>query len=398
LKANRRIAIAYASVLLVSLGTWGAEVSSVDTNRSPYTKWTRGPSHDPSFFSLGVWLQNPANAARYRTAGFNTYVGLWQGPTESQLAALRKAGMLVVCEQNEAAIRHLADSTIIGWMHGDEPDNAQPLPNQSGYGPPIVPREIVESYRGMRQVDPSRPVVLNLGQGVAWDEWYGRGSKKNHPEDYPKYLEGCDIASFDIYPVVHDNPQVAGKLEYVANGVKRLVQWGGGKKIVWNCVECTHISNSDRKPTPHDVRAEAWMSLIHGSQGLIFFVHEFKPSFREAALLEDPVMLSAVTALNRQIGQLAPMLNERTVVSEVSVKLDRPAASLAAMLKRYHGVWYLFAVEMTGESLSANFVFKSINYESKVEVIGENRFLSAEPTGFTDRFGPWDVHLYRIGS
>ncbi|MGH7969149.1 MAG: hypothetical protein ACREIC_10530, partial [Limisphaerales bacterium] len=274
-----------------------------------YAQWSHGPSSDPNFFPLAVWLQSPANAERYHQAGINTYIALWHGPTEAQLAELKKAGMKLICEQNAVALRHFDDPTIIAWMHGDEPDNAQSLGEGRGYGPPIAPEKIVADYKRIRAADPSRPVMLNLGQGVAWDGWYGRGNRSRHPEDYPKYLEGCDIASFDIYPVVHDSPEVAGKLWYVGQGVERLVRWSAGEKIAWNCLECTHISNPDRKPTPREVRCEAWMSLIQGSRGLIYFVHQFKPNFREAALLDDPEMLAGVTALNRQITRLAPVLN-----------------------------------------------------------------------------------------
>ena len=45
------------------------------------------------------------------------------------------------------------------------------------------------------------------------------------------------------------------------------------------------------KATPHQVKAEVWMSLVHGSRGLIYFVHQFKPRFNEHALLDDPEML-----------------------------------------------------------------------------------------------------------
>lgn len=96
-------------------------------------------------------------------------------------------------------------------------------------------------------------------------------------EDYPEYVKGCDIASFDIYPAVHDKPEVAGKLEFVAQGVERLVQWTRGEKAVWNCIECTQIGHPQVKATPQQVRAEVWMALIQGSRGLIYFVHEFKP-------------------------------------------------------------------------------------------------------------------------
>src|SRR2546428_10674416 len=50
-----------------------------------------------------------------------------------------------------------------------------------------------------------------------------------------------------------------------------------GKKIVWNCIEASRISNETVKPDASQIRAEAWMSLIHGSNGLIYFVHQFKP-------------------------------------------------------------------------------------------------------------------------
>ena len=47
----------------------------------------------------------------------------------------------------------------------------------------------------------------------------------------------------------------------------------GGEKVVWNVIETTHI-NSQAMPTPHQVRAEVWMSLIHGSRGILGVVGE----------------------------------------------------------------------------------------------------------------------------
>ena len=103
-------------------------------------------------------------------------------------------------------------------------------------------------------------------------------------------------------------------LWYVAKGVDRLVGWTEGRRIVWNCIETSRISNENAKPTPHQVRAEVWMALVHGSRGLIYFVHQFRPRFNEHALLDDPELLPAVTAINRQIIELAPILNSPTVI------------------------------------------------------------------------------------
>src|SRR2546423_7241734 len=62
-------------------------------SQSKYVRWKNGPPTDPKFFPIAVWLQSPKNAARYKAAGINTYVGLWRGPTEEQLQGLKDAGM-----------------------------------------------------------------------------------------------------------------------------------------------------------------------------------------------------------------------------------------------------------------------------------------------------------------
>jgi hypothetical protein len=281
-------------------------------------------------------------------------------------------------------------------MHGDEPDNAQAKKEGKGYDPPILPKKIVEGYKKMKKADPSRPVLLNLGQGVAWDGWYGRGVRTNHPEDYPEYVKGCDIASFDIYPVVHSKPDVAGKLWYVAKGVERLVKWTGGKKPVWNCIECTRINNPDKKATPHQVKAEVWMSIIHGSMGLIYFVHEWKPKFNEWALLSDKEMLAAVTAINKQITDLAPVLNSPTVDGKAKVTSSKKEAPIAVMHKKYGGNTYLFAVNIRDKETEGKFTLSGLTGRKKVEVLGEDRKLDSLNGRFKDDFKGWDVHLYKF--
>ena len=352
----------------------------------------------PDFFPIGVWLQPPALASRYREAGINLYVGLWRGPTEEQLVALRRAGMRVICEQNAVGLQHAEDPIIAGWMHGDEPDNAQSLGPGRGYGPPVPPEQIIASYQKLRERDPRRPVLLNLGQGVAWDDWHGRGVRTRHPEDYLEYVKGADIVSFDIYPVTHDRPAVSSNLWFVARGVERLVAWTGGEKPVWNCLECTRISHPTAKPTPHQVRAEAWMSLIHGSRGLNYFVHEWKPKFNESALLDNPEMLAAVTRINRQIQDLAPVLNSPSLPGLVQVTSGNAEVPVAVMAKRQGGAVYVFAVAMRDGATRARFELAGNDLRGQVEVLGENRSVRMEAGGFEDSFRGWDVRLYRVAA
>ena len=363
--------------------------------QSPYSRWKNGPSTNENYFPIAVWLQNPANAARLKAAGINLYVGLYRGPTSNQLAQLQKAGVSVICGQGRG-LEFKDNPVIVGWMHGDEPDNAQSLGQGRGYGPPILPEKIISDYKRIRAADPSRPVLLNLGQGVAWDNYIGRGTRRNHPEDYPEYVKGSDIASFDIYPVVHDNKAVAGKLEFVANGVQRLRGWAGEDRVVWNCIECTHISNAEKKATPHQVRAEVWMSLIHGSRGLIYFVHQFKPTFREAALLDDPEMLAAVTAINRQIHELAPVLNSPSFTNGITVKSSTPGTAIAWMMKQLAGTTYLFTVNMRNQATRGTFAIRDLPASATAEVLNESRSIVGAKGEFADDFDGYGVHLYRL--
>ena len=389
---RKRYSISLTVAIAGALLSLAASVDGVEP-RSAYARWTNGLSSDPNYFPIAVWVQQPSNAERYKEAGINLYVGLWRGPTSNHLALLQRAGMRVICSQNSFAIANKDNPTIAAWMHGDEPDNAQSLGSGKGYGPPIKPETIVSNYARIRAADPTRPVLLNLGQGVAWDNWIGRGVRRNHPEDYPEYVKGCDIASFDIYPAVHDHPDVAGKLEFVAKGVERLRRWTPAEKVVWNCIECTHVENAKVKPTPHQVRAEVWMSLIHGSKGLIYFVHQFKPTFKEAGLLDDPEMLQAVTAINGQIHELAPVLNSPTITNALTVTSSTPVAT---MVKRHEGQLYVFAVGMTNQPARCTFKAGEQSGNADVEVLGTSRIISLRNGEFSDEFKPYDVHLYRI--
>ena len=247
----------------------------------------------------------------------------------------------------------------------------------------------------MRRADPDRPVLLNLGQGVAWDGWPGRGVRTNHPEDYPEYLKGCDIASFDIDPASHEREEVAGKLWYVPLGVDRLRRWAGGRKPVWCCIETTRIDNLRRKPTPGQVRSEVWMALIHGAGGIVYFAHQFKPRFIEAGLLADEEMARAVAAINRQVHELAPVLNGPDGAGGASAASSDAGVPIDFVVKRHADATYLFAVAMRDGEATASFTLPGAG-DSRVEVLGEGRTLAARGGKWQDRFTGYQVHLYRI--
>ncbi len=359
---------------------------------SPYPSWRNGPPHDDSFFPIAVWAQDTGLAKEYAAIGVNTYVALWDGPTEEQLAQLRAAGMKAICDQNSRGLKFRDDPTIIGWMHGDEPDNAQ-ADGKGGWGPATPAEEIIADYHKIQAADPTRPVLLNVGQQVANDEWYGRGCEVTA---YREYAKACDVISYDVYPVVGlDKPDGENYLWYVAKGVDRLRRWSGDQKLVWNCIETTHISEPEKKATPHQVKAEVWMSLVHGSMGLIYFCHQFKPTEIDAGLLADKEMAAAVKDINEQIRSLAPVLNSPTIEDGAVVTTSNPLVPIDLMVKQYGGATYVFAVGMRNLEASGRFRLPGL-VDGTAEVIGEGRTIEVSGREFRDNFRPYDVHFYKI--
>ena len=64
--------------------------------------------------------------------------------------------------------------------------------------------------------------------------------------------------------------------------------------------------------------------------------------------------------------------------------------------KTFDGLTYLFAVGMRKGETKATFTVKNQSGDRTVEVLGENRTLTAKDGVFTDAFQPYAVHIYRI--
>lgn len=359
--------------------------------KNPYARWENGPSTDPNYFPIGVWLQSPHLAPKYKEAGINVFIGLSTGPTQHQLDILRENGIRVIVKQNIQGLKYIDDPVIMGWMQMDEPDNAQKQEDGS-WGPPVDPAVIIERYNEMVANDPTRPVFLNLGETVANEKSKNRGPGADR-NDYYGYVKGGDIISFDIYPVSYLGEDY---MWYVAKGIDQLYAWADEDKIIWNIIEASNIRSPDRKVTPKQLQSQVWMSLIHGSKGIVYFVHSFYPTTVPSSLLNDPPLLEAVTEVNNRIHSMAPILNSPNKNELVTVTSSKKDVPISYMVKEYEGSIYIFSIGMRNDSTEGSFETVKINEDYEVEVLYEGRTLSAVKGKFTDSFSPYEVHIYKI--
>jgi hypothetical protein len=379
---------------------------------SPYAAWPRGIPNDPSFFPIAVWLQGSWHATELAGLGINIYVGNNAGTDSlaaSDLATLKAQGLYAIIGQDSVGLANIDDTTIVGWwMDPDEPDNAQSNGN-GGYGPPVNPSTLVAQYDTYKKADPTRPIYLGLGQGVAYANYEGRGSGAP-PES--EYVPAGDIVSFDIYPYNNcsgdSNDQVTcGQFWLNASGIDNLHLWAQRNQVAWSDFETTVIgAGTTDGPSPDQTALEVWLALIHGAGGVEYFIDSWQPKFREDAIFEDPTMVTAVTTLNKEIQSLAPELNSATLPNLVTVTSSNANAPIDVMVKAHGTSLDVFsAISRAGTALGS-FTVHGLTGNGVASVVGENRTVDIASGTFSDMFaansppdaggGRVGAHVYRI--
>jgi hypothetical protein len=353
-----------------------------------------------SYFPIAVWMQPPLKSAiLYKANGINTFTGVWDPLDENQWTAIKNAGLRLICSQNDFALSLGNDTLLIGYHMEDEPDNAQWNATTQKYDPCLAPSYIINEYNTLKQKDPSRKIFLGLGQGVAYNNYIGRGACRNNIDMYKAsnngYLTGCDIAAFDIYPINNTDGITNQNLEYVAIGIQNLINWSGGNKPCWCWIETTRIHDTGpRRPDPWEVKSEVWMGIIHGAKGFGYFCHSFVTGATdESALLHDAEMIGAVKLINDQINALAAVLNSPTTTGYATVSSSNSLDPVDIMTKNFGGANYIFAIAMRRDNTTATFTVSS---GANIEVFGEGRSITVSNGKFSDTFSPYAFHIYKI--
>jgi hypothetical protein len=369
---------------------------------SPYSSWSRGIPTDKTFFPIAVWLQGSWHATELSQLGVNIYVGNNAGTdpmAATDLATIKALGMYAIVGQDSVGLASIDDPTIVGWwMTPDEPDNAQSN-GMGGYGPPVAPSTLVTQYQAYKTADPTRPVWLGLGQGVAYDAWEGRGS--NAPPE-SGYVPASDIVAFDIYPYNNcggdpNEQATCGQFWLNALGVDRLHQWSNRNQAVWTDFETTIISaGTTTGPTPAQTVSEVWLSLIHEANGVVYFLDTWQPSFREDGIFANPAMVTAVTALNKQILSLAPELNSATLPGLVTATSSDATVPIDTMVKAGGTSLYVFSAVSRSGTATASFAIQGMTGSGTATVVGESRTIPVKAGKFSDAFAANGVHVYQV--
>lgn len=381
-------------------------IRDVDGGADYYARFAPSLPSAATFFPVAVWFESVLEARDSSTdleAGINTYLEL-TADTDFQLIA--DAGMF--------AIPSSTPSGAAGFLLPDEPDmwagpgDAQWTGNYPGQGEICLPAGARCGYTIQRtSVDLAPKGILlyaNYGKGVAFWETDAEAAK---------FVNGyAHVVSADTYwftdpsicdpgeggrgrQLTQDECRLAANYGWTVERMRSLVS-PQGSKPVWGFVEVGHPSTDQDAPTitAPQIRAAVWSSIIHGARGIVYFNHNFGGPCESQHVLRDRCgaeIRPTVTAVNRQISALAPVLNAPFVDGLMTTN-----GQVDLAVKLHDGSFYVLAAST--QQGPQRVAFSSVCSSGQVAtVLGEDRTVPIRNGGFSDAFADGNtVHIYRI--
>jgi hypothetical protein len=306
------------------------------------------PLVDPSVYPVAVWAMPARTAPAFAALGVNVFVGDEGNALKwcDSLATSRCMGFVQwrphMSPQRRAAVA--ASRGFLGWMHDDEPDNPGVVDDVfMSYH--IAPERLQADYDQMKASATPAPMYLNLGQGLA------NGINQSTPDSiYPAFCRAADVVCYDVYPT-STQENGTSRLHLVARGVDRLRRFAGPAKPVWVWLECTRIDGErsgvgNRCPLPHELRAQVWMAIVHGADGIGYFPHQFSPYRGGPPAIPDPIQ-AEMRRTNGLLHRLAPLLRTG---EKRRLDVDSGSGLVSAALWRREAQALLVAVNMRDEA------------------------------------------------
>ncbi|MBM3499120.1 MAG: hypothetical protein FJX74_10670 [Armatimonadetes bacterium] len=300
--------------------------------------------------------------------------------------------------QREALLRRVVtrfrDHPGLGfWKGEDEP---------AWGNKPVEP--ILQAYRIIKELDPNHPVQLTQ-------------APRNTVEELRAYNAACDITACDIYPVSY--PPGAHSLlpnreiSMVGDYTRTMMEVANGELPVWMVLQVAFSGvikpgKTLRFPTFPQERFMAYQAIINGARGLVFF----GGNLTQAMAPEDAALgwnwrfwRRVLRPLMEEIGRHSPLHpaliapNSRLPL-QVRVKQavggDADPAQLEFRMRETPEALYLLACKREGATVEVEFSGLPVALARGEVLYEEPRAVEVTEGRFTDWFGPFEVHVYRL--
>ncbi len=308
------------------------------------------------FFPLVLWRQCAQELWPKLAEGINLFMGNGCGADARLLDAL--AGQAFAVVANGAT----EGRGLLGWHHPDEWDERLPAtlsPPELRALAPEPPQGLLD-FLTLTNHFYSRAEPLPQGRGI-----------------YPSLATLPDVVGFDLYPlqIWCRNDRFAD----VYDSQRELHELSQGRPTYqWIEVEPMEVCGGERhlRPTPATVRAETWLAIAGGADGIGYFPNNWSPEVG-----------AEIARTNRQIEELAPAL----LGEPREAPSDSPAVKVSA--RELGGALYVIAVNSSTAPVEATLRVPGVGAR-ELAVYDEQRELLAAEDAFRDSFAPLAVHIY----
>jgi hypothetical protein len=301
------------------------------------------------FFPLIVWQDCPDQWAPNLAQGINLFAGNPCTGLPSLLTALQGHALAVGTTDDPST----AGPGLIGWFYPDEADGrgltAASMPNPAGAG---------VSFLTLTGHFYSGSAPLPAGRGI-----------------YPALIARADVVGFDLYPLQElCNPAA---LDQVFDAQQQLVALAPGKPT-FQWIEVRTMRCPSIAVTNADIRAESWLAIAGGANGLGFFPSDWGVNVG-----------AAIRGIASRIAELEPAL----VQPVLPVTVDPAASPVRASARELNGALYVIAVNGSDAPASVTLGEPDLGDRTLV-VLGEDRQVTAAGGAITDVLPPLAVRIY----
>jgi len=305
--------------------------------------------------------------------------------------------------------------SVFGWWIADEPYNIAKI---TGQNPQISYDNINQVYNNIK--DQTNQVIFITESATppfdaTWKQIVSLG----------------DLANIYYYPRYFNLP--LNSFKNTADSVKSMVNAVNSNKPAWFTSQTFLGGGGFVYPTPTEMKAYIYTTLIHGATGLTHFAWDscvsrtistddlikvagIRPNIKanygdclqDAKTLKNDELAAAkalwnaldaqANGVNKEINELTPVILSPTLKTPYNVFVDQTPISTApirTMLKAYNGNYYLLAVNIDKATINASFQFL-FTLQGPIERMFEDSTATFAGISINDSFSPFAVHVYKF--
>lgn len=243
--------------------------------------------------------------------------------------------------------------------------------------------------------------IYNMVRSFAPDAGIGHSEMplQSYGSLYAPRIWTCDMSFSQLYPISGKPSAIRCGAQRIITDVKTMVRDRRNSAYPSNCILSGPQTFCEppiwtRYPTKEEVKVMAYLSVIHGANGVIYF--SLKDSRKSP---EESVFKAALETL-KELSVLTPaLLSRKTVVLPPPVVVSGPAKdkdkneSVNLLARQVGKDLYILVANSADQPVTVR--FSGINGHQAVLPF-ENRSIAIQNGSMSDQFGKYSVHVYKV--